>query len=956
MNGKILRGRIVWLLVACLVIEPLALPVFSEGSSQYTVDENARFEFRPVPVEDGAVDLSNYTFVSPTQLQNSLLASMGGEPASSTTRIVEEYGKAEFFRWVLSAYSQMNEGDSDVSTLLGLIKWTWDQRDLWVGKIDPAANFADGVIHGLGGAGTLLFTNPSARPPDPSSLRVGCERAFSWLSRVDLATKWNGCLANKFLQGISIEKDGQELLRYFVKDPSAPPSALTGSQAALKCGGLALAALGLVNAFQSYDDTKGQNTWNNMQSRLNGASSVFSIIGFFTILGPAASVFGIAVTLFIIIGDELGKMNKARKEAYKRSFDWLSEMDPNFRVVYNELKNPPEGFQEWVSSGYPPADASFQYLSSSLIKAFEEKYRIEKYLSPESAKAYEPVLEENIKRGVMASYYDNANWLDPWPSLGRLESMWKSKAAMLGDCPAITDFNADGSPSYEKPGFWEGLWNDMVNQTATEEAMDDQNLSKVEPSNSATDTPDFVRQDVPSEENDVYEEIVYPAAYYNPDFFVQKMFDSFKQDPPYKNATDVEFLDVRIEQAPMNFFWLLSPKKVDIRDSVDKSKIQLPELLKDWDQATVNDAILADMFCSGSKEFQYAYDLLVNCTLPELQKNFVEKYCEYRNLLRLFPKGRLEGLEGLIADESADALSGKYGFPKIQKGTDWKKFLGENQEAVQKEVLKVYHTLVLMRHSLQQFMVVIKMMADQKAFLKRYAKEKQWVRNEILLVEEEIDEPGTRFRELVKWGVCTEEDRDKFRIRNVTCRQFLTDWAFCGNEGVVDEALNFFSDILSPSESVKSNYLGFNSVLDEKSDSIWGKSFAEGYSKIVQERFEAPECAVRAHGEGGEEWNTAADCISLVESPEPIPFDFKGSLPLKDSWEKVQDAMDTLEKIVKKLQDNGVQVDLQIGDENPFPIIEPIFKGCVVPEINLDQQVDNSPQESDAPRETPASQ
>ncbi len=313
--------------------------------------------------------------------------------------------------------------------------------------------------------------------------------------------------------------------------------------------GIALDSYGI---YKSEDRQGGRyNSYSLVKNYVGLALGTASLIAMFCIpiVGQVLGALALVWVALTTLGDVLGKYNKRWKAAYKNSYWYLYENDPEFKSFYDHrdrLK------AEEKAAALLVTESNYGDFLKTQAPADEEQAAIqEKNLR---------VYAELEKQGVLMSYYSQKGFTLPDFGMERLQELWSMKADYMSWKP--TEVEAEKAANR---GFWGKVghainpmtyvsWaGDKIQSRDYKKAIDEYNILKV---------------------------------FFNPDYVLIKKYQNWITANKHHGGI-YDVVGLRIEQSPFNYIPL-----VGIDTGV-------------WDADLMVQAFNADAFQISVKEMMY---------------------------------------------------------------------------------------------------------------------------------------------------------------------------------------------------------------------------------------------------------------------------------------------------------------------------------------------------------------
>lgn len=310
--------------------------------------------------------------------------------------------------------------------------------------------------------------------------------------------------------------------------------------------GLAIDAYGIAKS----EDRKGGRlgSYKLVKHYVGSVFGLASLVAMFCIpiVGQIVMIAGCVWAIATVIGEIAGEYNKRWKSAYKASYWYLYENDPEFKSFYDN-RSALKSEEKSVSLHLVERDFAEFYARAPLSGQEVEARNSRVYIALE-------------KQGVLVSYYSRQGFSLPDFSINRLQELWKMKADFMSWKP--TEAEAD---EQKKAGFWGkvgkyvnpmtyiGWAGDKINSGDYKETIKQYNVQKV---------------------------------FFNPDYVLLKKFQNFVTANKLRGGI-YDLVGLRIEQSPFNYAPLIG---------IDTGT---------WTKDLLKEAFKADGFLIGQKELAF---------------------------------------------------------------------------------------------------------------------------------------------------------------------------------------------------------------------------------------------------------------------------------------------------------------------------------------------------------------
>ncbi len=335
--------------------------------------------------------------------------------------------------------------------------------------------------------------------------------------------------------------------------------------------GIACDAYGIISS----EDRQGgrYGSYALVKNYVGLALGVGSLIAMFCVpvVGQVLAVITLIWTAITLVADQIGEYNKKWKAAYKDSFWFLYNNDPEFKSFYDNRDLLAE---DEKSAAYIITDRNYgEYREAA--RAFERDNKNENsyYDRKDEEAVNSRVFIELEKQGVLTSYYNRSQFSLPDFGMARLLELWNAKADYMAWKPTEEE-----SVRAQNRGFWGKLGHAINPMTYVSWVGDKINSIKY---NSLSKEP-------------------IAQVCYNPDFVLMKKYQVWvtsnrlmaAENEPNNNNGFYRMIGLRIEQAPFNYIPLVG---IDMASWKDEVLVQ---------------AFNADSFLVGVKEMMYFRNMI----------------------------------------------------------------------------------------------------------------------------------------------------------------------------------------------------------------------------------------------------------------------------------------------------------------------------------------------------------
>ena len=324
------------------------------------------------------------------------------------------------------------------------------------------------------------------------------------------------------------------------------------------------AALSIWNYAKNEDRDVGRWSYNRVKDLVAIGFALAGIVAMFCIpiVGQVLAIVTAIWGVLTMIGDMIGEFNKQWKNAYKGSYWYLYENDPEFKSYYD---NRAELVDEEKSA------------SLILVENNYKDFKVTEATDDDSTEGRNSRIYIALeKQGVLNSYYNKKNFSFTDYKLEDLMELWEMKASYMAWKPTEAE-------SKKKKSFWQKVGAVFNPKTHVSWVADKIGSIKYNR---------YVK-------NNEIERVVF-----NPDFVLNKKYLYYVTS---NRLTDgfYSMMRLRIEQSPFNYIPLLG---------IDS---------KDWNQALLEEALKADSFIVGQKEMAAIHNQ-IELTVQALDKSLDE--------------------------------------------------------------------------------------------------------------------------------------------------------------------------------------------------------------------------------------------------------------------------------------------------------------------------------------------
>lgn len=350
-------------------------------------------------------------------------------------------------------------------------------------------------------------------------------------------------------------------------------SELTDSRGVARSLGVGLVIVGLAidswGIIRSEDRQVDRTSYSLSKHYVGAALGLASLVAMFCtpLIGQIVLIGGLVWAIVAITGDLIGAYNKRWKDAYKNSYWYLYENDPEFRSYYDNRAK----LKEEEKS-----------VSLRLVAKRYEEFKVaepQEGNTPEARNSRVYIALE--KQGVLMSYYARKGFSLPDFDLERLKSLWQMKADFMSWKPSESEAREVKTGGFWakvgqtlNPVTWAGWVGDGAKSADYKKAIEEYNLQKV---------------------------------FFNPDYVLIKKYLNFTTAQKLEGGI-YDAVGMRIEQSPFNYAPLIG---------IDQST---------WNEDLLKESLLADSFQIGQKELVYLREQVKSAA--DQVEAFIEKLDE----------------------------------------------------------------------------------------------------------------------------------------------------------------------------------------------------------------------------------------------------------------------------------------------------------------------------------------
>lgn len=307
--------------------------------------------------------------------------------------------------------------------------------------------------------------------------------------------------------------------------------------------GLAIDAWGIA---RSEDRSVGRTSYALTKHYVGAVLGLASLVAMFCtpFIGQIVLIAGFVWAVVTVVGDMIGEYNKRWKNAYKNSYWYLYENDPEFRSFYDNraiLKDEEKS------------------VSLQLVDQHYGEFKVKAPVDGDSVEARNSRVYTALeKQGVLVSYYSQKGFSLPDFDLERLKQLWQMKADYMSWKPTEAETrDAKGFwgkvGRYVNPMTYVGWLGNSIKEDEYKETVQKYNLQKV---------------------------------FFNPDYVLIKKYLNYTTANKLKGGI-YDAVGLRIEQSPFNYAPLIG---------IEPGA---------WNEALLKEAFAGDAFLIGQKEIVY---------------------------------------------------------------------------------------------------------------------------------------------------------------------------------------------------------------------------------------------------------------------------------------------------------------------------------------------------------------
>ncbi len=545
------------LLALLLAVEPMLVPMLHAEPAE----QNGQ------AIEEKPFDTFPTDRIPPGDYLKALLETRG-----SNTQELENRACIDWLLTIASSYSLMGAGEADVpvlySTLEQVKKKLGDAKSLVLSPVKPIDKVSE-YARSLNFVCSLL---------GKSAKGWGKRVLDSWEAWSKEATEGIGALGGgkygkimKVAKWISTPSAGSESKSYFrwlgnkagLSPADDASSAIGNVQGVCQSIGIGLEILGLalnMYSFASSEDFQvGRASYSQVKT---GVDIFFGLAGLACMFIPGGQIVALVTLIWVgatKIGDAIGETNKKWQEAYKNSWWYLMQEDPEFQSFYNNRKSLKDDEKAaslrlveelMAGSGAKAAVGTARPGARAMIGKGEPGAEAMIGTGGGSWGEKQDALGEALERqATLVSYYYHTGCTIPDTDIEQLKKLWNAKAGYMSWKP---------QPQEEDKPWWKKELRDMAYDWYASRKY----------------------------EKKVTEDKAVRRVWFNPDYVLIAKFLNYYMLTKEKSDLD-EIIGLRIEQAPFNYLPLVEMG------------------VADWSETLLTEAFGADTFCVGMKEMVY---------------------------------------------------------------------------------------------------------------------------------------------------------------------------------------------------------------------------------------------------------------------------------------------------------------------------------------------------------------
>ncbi|HNX75232.1 MAG TPA: hypothetical protein PLM07_13050 [Candidatus Rifleibacterium sp.] len=534
--------RLITLLLALLIaIEPVVVPVLAaDGLPKPSINTKE---------VNGLVNLEKV--IAPADYLEQIMRLRG-----KTRDEAEARAWGEWMSMLNSSYMLLDDGSSDVFGFYEAMKMLRENSTVLSDVAEVSRAIIGFTLHGFS---YIVRSRLLARS---ANLVVGFMRLNNLANMAD--TTMATVQGSKFLDVMEFtapppcwnnpEVAGQGFKSYWrwvqkKAGNTSVPDELTDGQGIARSVGIGLVIVGLAidawGIYRSEDREVGRTSYSLAKHYVGAFFGLASLVALCCtpFIGQAILLAGLTWSIIVFVGDVLGEYNKRWKDAYKNSYWYLYENDPEFRSFYDNralLKSEEKA------------------VSLQMVHNRFQEFKVAEARTGDSPEARNGrVFIALEKQGVLMSYYSQKGFSLPDFDSDRLKELWQMKADYMSWKP--TEKEARDKSFWGKVGralspvTWAGWAGDGIQSKDYRKTIEQYNIQKV---------------------------------FFNPDYVLIKKYLNYTTANKLTGGI-YDAVGLRIEQSPFNYAPLIGVEAGMFNE----------ELLRE--------SLAADAFQIGQKELAY---------------------------------------------------------------------------------------------------------------------------------------------------------------------------------------------------------------------------------------------------------------------------------------------------------------------------------------------------------------
>ena len=475
--------------------------------------------------------------------------------------------------------------------------------DTFISHLSPPAGFSKGCESGEGlKAYWRWVTRKGTSGDDVVNALAESSSKMTW-NQFQHANAGQGMTKAEMSAAWKAYKEGAATTTEVAETAEAGMSTVKGVAHTIGIGltiiGIACDAYGIISS----EDRQGgrYGSYSLVKNYVGLALGVGSLIAMFCVpvVGQVLAVITLIWTAITLVADQIGEYNKKWKAAYKNSYWFLYQNDPEFKSFYD---NRDELAEDEKSAAYIITERNYgEYRKEA--REFEKNYKNEnEYYDRKDEQAVNSrVFIELEKQGVLTSYYNRSAFKLPDFGMARLLEIWEAKADYMAWKPTEEE-----SVREQNRGFWGKVGHAINPMTYVS----------------------WVGDKINSIKYNRYSKEQIDQVCFNPDFVLIKKYQQWvtsnrlitAENEPNNNNGFYRMIGLRIEQAPFNYIPLVG---------IDMAA---------WNNDVLVQAFNADSFLVGLKEMMYFRNMIGAATnsVKEFTKNVSDDMKELKKQIEYF--------------------------------------------------------------------------------------------------------------------------------------------------------------------------------------------------------------------------------------------------------------------------------------------------------------------------------